>query len=168
MLIYPDWNRPLILDSLNSPIVAQYFWAFSGSMQDYVLSPLTYLEETTGPAIRLSVNELEFDVPISWFIMISDPNTYQIDTIPVSSCVNTQCHAIAMSPDDSRYRLLPIQVIDYIDNCSCVHPMIQKGYGMQHPAGIHMLYEKQVGLTITMGPHDLYKYVSNLAVGDIF
>lgn len=168
MLICPDWNRPLIIDSLNSPIVAKYFWAFSGPMQDYVLSPINYLEETTGQAIKISVNEIVFDVPLSWFIMISDPHTYQIDTIPVSSCVNSVCHAIAMSPDDSRYRLVPIEVVEFVDTVACVHPMIQKGHGMQHPVGMHTIHEKQVGLTITMGPYDLFKYVEGLAVGDIF
>jgi hypothetical protein len=168
MLICPDWNRPLIIESLNTPLVAQYFWAFSGPLTDYILSPISYLEESTGPAIRLCINEIEFDVPTSWFIMVSDPDTYQLDTVPVAACANALCHAVLMSPDDSRYRLLPITVVDYIENAVCVHPMLQKGNGMQHPVGIYPSFNKHVGLTATIGPYDLYKYIENLAVGDIF
>ena len=168
MLICPDWNRPLIIDSLNSPLVAQHFWTFSGPMRDFVLSPITYLEESSGPAIRLNVNEIEFNVPISWSVLVSDPDTYQLDTIPVSSCANNQAYAVSMSPDDSRYRLLPIRVIDFIESDACVHPMMTKGHAMQHPVGITTLYEKTVNLTISIGPYDLFKYIENLAVGDIF
>lgn len=168
MLICPDWNKPLIVDSLNSPMVATHFWTFSGVQQDYMLSPITYLEESTGPAIRISVNEIEFDLPTSWFILVGDPDTYQLDTVPVGSCSSTTYHAVSMSPDDSRYRLLPISIVDFIPSTSCIHPMIQKGHGMQHPVGLTYLHEKQVNLTITVGPTDLYKFIEGLAVGDIF
>lgn len=168
MLIMPDWNKPLIIDSLTAPMVASHFWTFSGIMNDYCLSPITYLEESSGQVIRINVNGIEFNIPTSWSILVADPDTYQLDTVPVGSCSSTIYHAVSMSPDDSRYRLLPISVIDFFEKEECIHPMIQKGHGMQHPVGLTYLHEKQVGLTITIGPYDLYKYIEGLAVGDIF
>jgi len=168
MIICPDWNRPLNIDSLDTPIVATHFWTFSGPMLDYCLSPITYLEETTCPLIRLKINEVEFDVPTSWFILVGDPDTYQLDTIPIASCSNSVQHAVIMSPDDSRWRLLPISVISFKPESACVHPMLQKGYGLQHPVGQVMLHEKNVLITITISPMDLYKFIENFAVGDIF
>lgn len=168
MLICPEWNRPLIIDSLTTPLVAKHFWTFSGPMQDYTLSTIAFLEETTGPAIRISVNEIEFDVPVTWHVMVTDPSTYQLDTVPISSCISGETFAVAMSPDDSRYRVLPIKVIDFVDEAACIHPMLNKGHGLQHPVGIVNLYEKAINVTITIGPYDLYKYIEGLAVGDIF
>lgn len=168
MLICPDWNKPLIIENLNSPMVATHFWTFSGPMCDYCLSPITYLEETNGPIITVKINEIEFNIPTSWFILVADPDTYQLDTIPIGSCSSTLYHAVAMSPDDSRYRLLPITVTNFLSSGECVHPMMQKGHAMQHPVGLAYAHEKCVNLTVTIGPFDLYKYIENLAVGDIF
>lgn len=168
MLICPEWNRPLIVESLTTPLLATHFWCFSGPMNDYVLAPIAYLEETSGAAIKIRINELEFLVPSSWHVLVSDPNTYQLDTVPIAACSNALTHAVAMSPDDSKYRLFPITVIDFEPQSSIVHPMINKGHGLQHPVGLFVSRDKQVHCTVTIGPYDLFKYIENLAVGDIF
>jgi len=168
MLICPDWNKPLIIDSLDTPMVATHFWTFSGPMLDYCLSPITYLEESTGPSIKVKINDFTFIIPTSWFVLVADPDTYQLDMIPIGSCSSALYHAVAMSPDDSRWRLAPITVLELIPKTSCVHPMLQKGYAMQHPTGLTFIHEKQINLTVTIGPFELYKFIEGRAVGDLF
>jgi hypothetical protein len=168
MLICPEWNKPLNIESLDTAIVATHFWTFSGPMLDYCLSPITYLEETTDSVIKIKINDVELNVPTSWNILVGDPDTYQLDTIPIASCSNSVQHAVVMSPDDSRWRLFPITVLGFDPKAVCVHPMLQKGYGLQHPIGEVILHEKKVLVTVTISPMDLYKFIENFAVGDIF
>ena len=170
MLLMPEWNKPLIVDSLTAPMVAKYFWTFSGPMLDFTLSPINYLEETIGPSIELTINEFTFKVPSSWYILISDPETYQLDTVPISSCVSSNCHAVCMSPDDSKHRIMPINFSDFEPNSSLISPMVQKGMMMQHPVGIMAEFhtKKEINLTVAIGPHDLYKFIENGTIGDIF
>jgi len=167
MLICPDWNRPLIVESLTAPMVAKHFWTFSGPLLDYVLSPILYLEETTGPVVTVRINDVEFDVPTSWFVMVCDDNTYQLDTVPIATCASHACFAATMSPDDSRVRRYEVIVVDFKAEGVCVHPSMNKHHLMQHPIGVVREAARTAVVTVSMGPHDLHKYLNGYSMGDL-
>lgn len=170
MLIYTDYNKPFLIEKLNSPIVAEYYWGFSGSILDYTLIPITYLEETIGPSVKILIEGFEFIVPATWSVLVMDPETAHIDAVPISNCSLNDYNALLMSSVDSKIRTSPIQVMDLIPDDSCVHPMIPKGTMMCHPIGPSKSrtdIEENI-LNISIGPHDLYsKYLNGKSVGDI-
>ena len=170
MLILPDYGKPYIIDSLTAPVVIKYNWIFNAPTTDFMLSPITYLEETTGACVKVRINNSEFWVPATWFILVTDKETYQIDTVAITACATTKHIAFSFSPDEMNLRTLDIMVVDYCESMSVVHPMISKGTGLVHPVGPapKVGVQNEMHLSVVIGPHDLYKHLTNKVVGDIF
>lgn len=134
-----------------------------------MLSPIQYLEETTGGVVKVRINNSEFWMPAAWNILVTDRETYQIDTVNIHSCASTQHLAFNFSHNEMRLRTLEVRVIDFADNMSLVHPMINKGTAMVHPVGpAPSPAEKHLQLSVVIGPHDLHKHIAGKLIGDIF
>jgi hypothetical protein len=195
MQVLPDYNKPYIIDSLTAPVVIKHNWIFNAVLCDFMLNAITYLEETTGGAVKVRINGAEFWVPSSWYILVTDAETYQIDTVSIQDCAKKRHIAFGFSPDESNLHTLEVQIIDAVSDenpISLVHPMISKGTALVHPVGpaenrfimerrkianggetetsirlgASRLQEKH--LSVVIGPHDLYKYLTSKVVGDIF
>lgn len=167
MHILPDFNIPYSLDSLTDPLAVTHFWVFNGHIIDYALQPLLYLEESCGPSVRLLINGFEFDVPSSWSMIITDAETYAIDSVPVTCLAGNPFKAVLFSPTDTNVHTADIGVIDYKEMNSCIHPLIQKGHMMCAPVGKKTQNKKTISLCVATGPYDLQRYLTNLAVGDL-
>ncbi len=167
MQILTDFNKPYIIDSLTAPVVVKYNWIFHGPTTDFMLQQIHYLEETTGAAVKVRINNTDFWIPALWNILVTDKETYQIDTVGIQSCASIKHVAFAFSPDESKLRTLDISIVDYCDKMSIVHPMINKSTALVHPVGPSVGYGKQVQLAVVIGPHDLAKHLTNKVVGDV-
>lgn len=168
MVVLPEHNRPYCIDSLTAPVVIKHHWIFNAVQTDFCLAPVVYLEETTGAGVKLRINNSEFWVPSTWSILVTDRETYQLDTVSVQSCASTNHIAFSFSTEEMNLRTLDIEVIDYTDNIALVHPMINKGCSLIHPVGPSpMVNGKQMQLSVVIGPHDLYKHLANKVVGDV-
>jgi hypothetical protein len=168
LLILPEWHRSYIISAVNQPIVPQFYWTFSGQLLDFKLTPLVYLEEAIGPTIKLSINDIEFDVPTSWHIMIVDPDTRLVDTIPVAQCAQDDYRCLLINAQNSKYKDGKISVIDLDPSeKSLVYPKISKGTMMLHPVGLEDGDEENV-LNVIIGPYDLYdKFLKNVSAREL-
>lgn len=134
-----------------------------------MLSPILYLEETTGAAIKIRINNSEFWVPSTWYILVTDRDTYQIDTVSIQSCASSKHLAFSFAPDEMKLRTLDITILDYAKEMSLVHPAINKGTSLVHPVGPSPQgIGKDYQLSVAIGPYDLYKHLANKVIGDIF
>lgn len=168
MLILPEFQRPYLLDNPSAPIVAKLFYSFSAAMLDYTLMPIHYLEETTGAAVNVRINEFEFAIPYNWYIMISDPDTLSLDFVPIHECATTKCFALLMTPADTQFRLAEIKILGINPEVSLVHPMITKNTAFCHPVGdITLGSGMKTVLNVMLTPFDLYKKVEGFLYGDI-
>lgn len=169
MLVLPDYGKPYMIDSLTAPVVIKHNWIFHGPTTDFMLSPITYLEETTGAAVKVRINNSEFWIPATWLILVTDRETFQIDTVSIQSCASTKHIAFSFSPDEMKLRTLDIMIVDYAEEMSLVHPMINKGTALVCPVGpTTQGVGKPLQLSVVIGPHDLYKHLTDKVVGDIF
>ncbi len=175
MQVLPDYSKPYIIDSLTAPVVIKHNWIFNAPACDFMLNPITYLEETTGGAFKVRINGTEFWMPATWFILVTDTETYQIDTVSIQSCASKKHLAFSFSPDEMNLRTLDVMILDACDPdkgaepMSFVHPMISKATALVHPVGpSNARFGKTHQLSVVVGPHDLYKYLTNKVVGDIF
>jgi hypothetical protein len=169
LLTLPDYGKPYQIDSLTAPVVIKHHWIFHGPTTDFMLAPITYLEETTGAVVKVRINNSEFWMPSTWQILVTDRETYQIDTVSIQSCATIKHAAFSFSPDEMRLRTLDVMVIDYAENMSLVHPMINKGTSLVHPVGPTLPAPgKSYQLSVVIGPHDLYKHLTGKVIGDIF
>lgn len=167
MQILTEVSRSYIIDSLTGPMGVSHFWTLSGHMMDFKLEPLEYLEETTGPTIRVRVQNLEIDFPATWNLIAVDRETYTIDSIPITACATFEHDILLFSPNDSKLVTTKLTVVDYFEKRSCIHPMVPKGSAMVHPTGPEMSRGQSIFYGIVAGPHDLGRYIYGKTVGDI-
>lgn len=169
MQILTDYGKSYKIDSLTSPLAVKYNWIFSGPACDFMLQQITYIEETTGPTVKLLINGTELWVPSSWNILVTDRETYQLDTVPVKACSGVKHLAFGFSSDEMKLRTLDINVIDFNDEMSIVHPMISKGTALVSPVGqVNKNINQRIETCVVLGPFDLVKHLTNKVVGDIF
>jgi len=167
MHILSEVARPYSVESLTAPMGVSHFWSFSGHMLDFKLEELSYLEETVGPTIRVRVQNLDIDVPSSWHVLAVDRETYSIDCIPITSIATFEHDILLFSPDDSKLVTTKLNIVDYTPKGCVHHPMVPKGSAMIHPTGPEISHGKSIYYGIVIGPHDLHRWISGLAVGDI-
>jgi len=167
MQLLSEVSRPYIVDSITSPMGVTHFWTFSGHMMDFKLEALEYLEETIGPTMKIRVQNLEIEMPTSWSLVAVDKETYTIDTIPVTACATFEHDILLFSPDDSKLVTTKLNVVDFKEKASCIHPMIPKGSAMIHPTGPERSHGRDIFYGIVCGPHDLVRFIGGRTVGDI-
>jgi hypothetical protein len=169
MLVLPDYGRPYIIEAISSPIVIKHCWMFNAAACDFMLEPIKYLEETSSPMVKVRINNYEFWAPADWHILVTDRETYQLDTVTIQSCASVMHEAFAFVADELKLRTLEVRVLDFQAESTCVvHPMINKGMALVHPVGPSLGTGKQVQQSVVIGPHDLYKHLAGKTVGDLF
>ncbi len=167
MQVLSEVSKPYIIESLSAPIGISHFWTFSGQQLDFKLEALEYLEETTGPAIKIRAQNLDIVVPASWHIMAVDRETSVVDSLPVAQCATHDHNILLFSPDDGTPKLVKVAAIDFIKKAAVFHPMVPKGSAMVHPTGPEKKHDRLYFYGIVIGPHDLYRWVGGKTLGDI-
>ena len=133
-----------------------------------MLTPLLYLETTTGPSITLEINGSLITLPASWNILISDQATKTVDTVTIGDCTSKEFDAVLVYSNSTKVDTTKIKIVDLNPKAVCVHPEIPKAHMMCHPVGNPDQVEySNDHLSIMVGPYDLYKYVSNLSLKDL-
>jgi len=177
LLVFPEFCKPYIIDSLTNPIVIKHFWVLNTNLrvdpdeppqQDFMLQKISYLEETTGPTYRIGINGSEFWVPAEWNILVVDPETSAIDFVGFQSCASLEFNAFLFSPIETSIRYMPVRILDYVKEKSLVHPAIDKGNAMACPVGpIKTRVHQELHVAIIIGPYELYKHLQNKTIGDL-
>lgn len=144
-----------------------FFWSFSSHLLDFKLEPLEYLEETTGPTIKLRVQNLDIMLPASWLVLAVDMEAYTIDCIPVAHAAAFDHRLLLFSPDDTKLVTTPATILEFQKKASVVHPTVPKGSALIHPTGAEMAHGKSIFYGIVCGPHDLHRWINGRTVGDI-
>lgn len=169
MIIFTDYNKPYVIDDLYSPVVPRHFWVFNGLMQDFTLSPIMYLEETSGPTFEIEVDGVSVLLPASWHLLVTDDDHYKVDTVRVSDCSKNRYHALLMTDADNKVRTAEIRVVDYFDHKSLIHPMLDKENMLCHPISDQMSKNKHVICCLCAGPADLSaKHLVDISVSELF
>lgn len=99
------------------------------------MRPIRLLEETTGPTVKAQINGFSFLVPASWWILVVDEETKQVDTVQITAASSSSYQAFLMHPSVHDYSVSPIILEDLDPKQSCVHVMIPKGSMTLHPVG---------------------------------
>lgn len=154
---------------MDTPLVTRHHWVLSGSMKDFKLATIPYIEETKGPSIEIMVEGFKFVVPASWNILVVDEETQILDTVPIANCSTGAHSVLLMSSFDTKVRRAPIAVTDLFQSYSCFHPIVGKGTMLCHPVGPE---ERMDGveniLNVMIGPHDLYsKYIKDMTAAEL-
>jgi len=167
MQILSEVSRPYIIDSLTAPMGISHFWSFSGHLLDFKLEPLDYLEETTGPTIKLRVQNLDIALPTSWSVMAVDMETYTVDSVPVAQAATMDHSLLLFSPDDGKLVTTTATITEFHKKAIVFHPSVPKGSAMVHPTGPELSHGRSIFYGIVCGPHDLHRWIGGKTVGDV-
>jgi len=160
MLVFNDSSKPVILDSIHTPTVADSIWVLDLNLMDYTISPLLVLEEIVTPTIELSILGFNFLVPANWNILVVDGETSQLDVVEVAEVAGREFSAFIYGPDCPRYEYATISVTDYHPNYINVSPSLFKYQMLCHPIS--------PTTWINIAPADTYnKYLKEKLAGDI-
>jgi len=138
-------------------------------VNDFLLRPIRFLEETVGMVVKTMINGHVFDIPASWNILVAEEETKLIDTIQISKCGSSNFKALLVRPDQSDYVLSPIVLIDLVMEETCVHTMIPRMHMMLCPAGTYQNDRKRTNLSYSclLSPQDLGKHMIGMTVMEV-
>lgn len=159
MLIIDENNSTVILDSIHTPVLSDYFWCFNVTELDFMLSPLNILEEITSPMFTLTMCGFEFMVPANWSILIYDKETAQVDVIELSTAAGKEFTALVYGANAKRAECETIRVTGYYAASQIVAPLMNKHQMLCHPISP----EHWVCIT----PHNVQKLTKDVLLGDI-
>lgn len=160
MLIFNENNQPILLDSLQGPVLSEYMYVLDLSMMDYTLAPLLVFEEVICPTILLSIHGFTFKLPANWNILVTDEETYQLDVVEVSELAGKEFKALIYGMDMKMIELGKIKVLDYYPDYQNIGPSLNKFQMLCHPISPNQW--------INVAPSDSYnKYLKEKLVGDI-
>ncbi len=169
MLILPDYGHPFPIDDVNGPIAPKHSWFYDVEVNDFLLRPIRFLEETVGPVVKTMINGFRFDVPASWNLLVVDEETKLIDTLQISQCGSSNLKALLVRPDQNDYVLSPVVLIDLVMQEVCVHTMIPRMHMMLCPAGTYQNDRRRTNLSYSclLSPQDLGKHMVGMTVMEV-
>lgn len=160
MLIFDNQSKPIILDSIHTPTLTDYFWVLDLSMMDFTLAPLISLEEVVCPTLVLRIRGFDFALPANWNILVYDSETSQLDVVELSEACGREFTALCYGPQKTRHTPAIVSVANYYVEHKNVGPLLNKQQMLCHPIGPDEW--------INVAPSDAYnKYLKDRAVGDL-
>ena len=160
MLIFDESAEPIILDSIYTPTITEYFYVLDLEMMDFTLTPLLVLEETVYPSITLKIKGFEFILPTNWNILVYAEDTHQLDVVEIGSLAGREFTAMIYGPNKSNVTPGKITVTNYTPEFKNVSPALNKSQMLCHPIGPEEW--------VSVSPSDTYnKYLKDKIVGDL-
>jgi hypothetical protein len=160
MIISDENSNPIIIDSINAPIISDYFWVLDLEDKDYRLAKYLVNEEIHSPTLSVSILGYVIDLPTSWNILVFSPETSQLDIVNVSEL--TRGDFVAVVFDHKKSAVIPgvISVLAY-NTYNAVHtPSLSKNEMLCHALGPNYW--------VSVSSTDSYnKYLKNCIVGDL-
>lgn len=160
MLIFDDNSKPIILDSIYTPMVTEHFWVLDLELRDYMLAPLVVLEEIQCPSIALQIFGFSFIVPANWGVLVYDEETTQLDIIESRNLAGKEFTALVYGAKMNLPQPGVISVVDYNPNFHNVAPSLHKHQLLCHPIS--------PTAWVNIAPSDSYnKYLKDIIVADL-
>jgi hypothetical protein len=159
MLIFNENDETVILDSIHTPVLSEYFWCFNAEELDFMLSPLNVLEEITSPMFVLTMYDFDFMVPSNWNILIYDRETAQVDVIEIATAAGKEFSALVYGPKTLHAESQTIRVTGYHPVNRVVAPLMNKHQMLCHPVN--------PDYWVCVTPHNVQKITKNVLLGDI-
>lgn len=175
MLILPEYGFPHLIDNVSGPVVPKFSWFYDASVNDFLLRPINLLEETQGPTVRVRINGFDFNVPVSWNLLIVDEDTKMIDTVPITQCASSNYLALLMHPEMHDYYTSPVVLLDLIPRDTCTYVMIPRMHMTLHPVGqlpesthsIRNEMRADLSYCCLLTPQDLGKHMGNMTAMEL-
>ena len=160
MLIFDENSKPIIIDSIATPLLTEYFWVLDLDIMDYTITPLMMLEEIVSPTITLMIRGFEFTLPANWSMLVYSDDTMQLDVVDVGELAGRDFLAMVYGPNTTIVSSGHVRVTNYNPEEVNYAPPLSKHQMLCHPVGPDEW--------VNVAPSDVYnKYLRDCVVGDI-
>lgn len=160
MLFFDENTKGIILEDIDTPVLADYMWVLDLNLRDFKLAPLLVFEEIICPTIEVQVLGFKFPLPASWHILIFDQETLQLDTVSISKLTDGGFTALVYGPSMANIQPAKILTVDYFGNFRNVGPSLNKFQMLCHPVSPISW--------VCVSPSDTYnKYLKGCVIGDL-
>lgn len=160
MVISDENYYPILIDSIHTPLLTDYFWVLDLKERDFFLTELKVLEEHITPILVFKIMGYAFEIPADWNIMIYSKDTSQLDIAEASEICRGDFSSLVYDHQKDRVVEGPVHVIDYKPREYIHVPSLNKTQMLCHALGPKHW--------ICISPTDNYnKYLKNAVLGDI-
>jgi hypothetical protein len=160
MIISDENYFPIVIDSVETPLIIDFFWTLNLAERDFMLSKLLMNEEMTTEALDLNIDDYMVSIPTSWNILIYSEETSQLDIVEAYELTHNNFTALAYNHKTDRVYPAPIKVMDYHISTKIYSPSLHKTQMICHAIGPDHW--------ICLSPTDNYnKYLKNATIGDL-
>jgi len=160
MLIFGDELKPLIIDDADDPIVSDYIWVLDVEERDFMFSNIVFLDDHYEKCKGFDFNGQYVELPESWFVLIMDTVSGEMDLIMVKDIKGRHFDAFVYSHSS----VLPRSAKMIMKNARVFkkfcYPIMNKNIMLIHPI------DEDHGIVIT--PHDITKKIKDLNVLDFY
>ena len=133
MLIFDEDSRTIEIDSINQPILTTHYWVLDMPQLDFMLTPLVSLEQVTCPTLELNIGGFVFPAPAAWNILVYDPDTLQMDIVPIAETAGREFQAFCYGPRRHYPTPVTITATNYFIEYENVGPLVSKQQMLCHP-----------------------------------
>lgn len=163
MIISDEHSYPILLDSIDTPTLTEYFWVlqlnFNGDM-DFTLQKLEIFEEQTTPTLEFLIDGYLIEAPTNWNLLVYSEETAQLDVAEISDLTRSKFTAVVYLHKTGKIVPGPVSVIDYHHEAHIRNPVLNKHTMLCHHVGPDGW--------ICLAPTDNYnKYLKDTLVGDL-
>lgn len=160
MLIFDENVKPIILESIYTPIVTDSYWVLDLNILDFKLSHLAILEQIDSPTFIVSIDGFDFPLPTTWNILVADEESMVLDVIQLREAAGKAFKALVYGPSHSIPKVSEIVIKSYYPNFPNVGPSLNKHQMLCHPVAPESW--------ICISGSDTYnKYLKDKVVGDL-
>lgn len=160
MVISDETSSPILIDSVDTPTLNDYFWVLELSELDFMLNKLTMFEEHTTSSLEFTIEGYLIEAPANWNILVYSEETAQLDVAEISDLTRSKFTAVMYHHRVGKITPAPIKVIDYHIEAQIKFPSLNKHTMLCHHAG--------PDAWVCLAPTDNYnKYLKSALVGDL-
>ena len=135
MIFHDIEGKPLVINDIRTKLRTNRYWCLDLKALDYSVGTIKVVEENICNSVALKINDRILCVPSYWHILVCDPDSTQLDAVPVHTLANNEFHALVYGAKLERPEFLPIKVIDwYMDEVN-VYPTHNRNFMLCHDIG---------------------------------
>lgn len=160
MIIFDEYTKPILIDSINTPLRTNYFWVLDLEEKDFKLQKIEMLEEHITPILVLSVYGYAIELPADWNILIASSETNQLDVAEISELTRGHFQIFTYRHENNKINMPASKIIHYQEKGIIQMPSIAKNQMLCHAIGPDMW--------ICVSPVDNYnKYIKGMIANDL-
>lgn len=101
---------------------------------DYHYIPLIFLESFNAPALVLRIDDQTIPLPLTWQILIGEPDIGDLEMLPLTSINDRGFKAFEFNPISSyRPSFLDIEIVDVYHDVTWYSPKLKNGHMLSLP-----------------------------------